>query len=544
MSSRARFFSWAIGIGVFAIAGCSGGGNFTPLSPVVPDPGQNPAAPFQAYNIVTISDLHFNPLYDASLYPQLVGALPASSQNAWDPNSWLNIYKTSTVMIPSMAGTDTNFPLLELALASVHQNMPTTTSGTLNTVVLFTGDMLGHNIEQSYCQDYLKGQGIASPAAAQVGACIVSQRATIQAFITAAFTFVAAQIQAAVGGVPVLYAPGNIDTYDQNLDAGDHPCKPAPAVPNCDVGPDSAFLANTAAPVWNYLLPNDTNPANGLADTADASFSTTYPSGGYYFAELFGKKLRVIVLNSNSFVEGSPTWSGAGAELSWLSQQLQAAQTAGEKVWILMHVPPGVNSQYTAQVAAVPSEVNEDDVSMMWDATLQQSFLSILQQYSGEVTMMLAGHTHMDEFRILSSSGASVGVLEQLPGISPCFGNNPAYKVITVAQRTLTPVDYQSFDYDLGAMPSAFGSLYRFSAVYGANPQNPLASSLQSLYPKLNSNLRDQDDYTLLYSSGSTAVNPITYYPWNPINDVNWPIFGCTIGKTDLTSYVNCVNAH
>ena len=75
----------------------------------------------------------------------------------------------------------------------------------------------------------------------------------------------------------------------------------------------------------------------------------------------------------------------------------------------------------------------------------QATFLQTLGNYPGVVTLMLAGHTHMDEYRILSPGN----VLEQLPGISPCFGNNPAFKVFTIAKDTLTATDYDSFYYDL-----------------------------------------------------------------------------------------------
>ena len=48
--------------------------------------------------------------------------------------------------------------------------------------------------------------------------------------------------------------------------------------------------------------------------------------------------------------------------------------------------------------------------------------------------------------------------------------------------------------------------------------------------------------YTYLYASGSEGVNPSTQQPWNPINEENWPIFGCTIGQVTESGYVNCVD--
>ena len=63
-----------------------------------------------------------------------------------------------------------------------------------------------------------------------------------------------------------------------------------------------------------------------------------------------------------------------------------------------------------------------------------------------------------------------------IPGISPVFGNNPAFKVFTVAQATEMPMDYQSISYNLAAKtaPAQFSSLYTFSKAYGATPNTTL----------------------------------------------------------------------
>jgi hypothetical protein len=206
-----------------------------------------------------------------------------------------------------------------------------------------------------------------------------------------------------------------------------------------------------------------------------------------------------------------------------------------------MHVPPGANSQVTALYAAkagTPDQVNESTTSMMWDSGYQATFLQTLASYPGVVTLMLAGHTHMDEYRILPSGN----VLEQLPSISPCFGNNPAYKVLTITQDTFVPTDYQSFDYDLWTMPAQFNGLYKLSSAYGA--QGPLNSSLQLLYPQLVGNSPQRTAYINYYDSGNMALNPVTKAPWNPINYVNWPIFSCTISTMDEPDYIDCVNTY
>jgi hypothetical protein len=227
-----------------------------------------PPAPGNTYQIVTISDLHFNPLYDPSLLPQL-----ASSPES----QWSAIYKTSKVTAPSSGGTDTNYALLSYTLESLHENAKN------SPVVLFTGDVLGHNIPPTYCTIYLTSQN--TPVNnTTIESCMASQSPAIQQFISDTFAFVASEIQTAVGGVPVLYAPGNIDAYSGTL------------------GPDPNFLTTNQPFVWSELL----------EEKADATFADTFPTGGYYFFQYFPKNaktspLRIIVLNTNSFVAASST---------------------------------------------------------------------------------------------------------------------------------------------------------------------------------------------------------------------------------------------
>jgi len=482
MSKLSRCLFPVVLMSVFSMFGCSGVSTGAPASPTA-----------SVYQIVTVSDLHFNPFYDPTLFPALAAA---------DASQWAGIFHGSKVTAPTGGGTDTNYPLLVLTLASMKQNMGA------SPVVLFTGDLLGHNIPKNFCAAYY------SPKLPPSN-CATSPDQTVgplmQQFIDKTFAFVAGSIRVAVGKAPVIYVPGNIDTYGVGL------------------GPNSAFLTSNAATVYSQFL-------TGSFD--QRTFLNTFEAGGYYAVQPLGSGLLVIGLNTNSFVAGSPSYGDANAELSWLNSQLSSAQAAGQKVWILMHVPPGANSQGIAQVAATPSDVDEKTTSMMWEPGLQSTFIQTLANYPGLVTLMLAGHTHMDEFRMLPTGD----VLEQLPGISPCFGNNPAYKVLTITQDTFTPTDYQSFDYNLAAMSTQFVSLYQFSTTFGA--QRTLGYSLQRLYPQLGGNQSKRDMYTLLYGSGSTTVNPVTFTPWNPINNVNWPIFACTISEMDEPDYLRCVSTY
>ena len=44
--------------------------------------------------------------------------------------------------------------------------------------------------------------------------------------------------------------------------------------------------------------------------------------------------------------------------------------------------------------------------------------------------MSFAGHTHMDDFRLMGDSGGRYGFALITPAVSPIFGQNPAFRII------------------------------------------------------------------------------------------------------------------
>ena len=360
------------------------------------------------FPVVVFSDVHFNPFYDPSLFPELVSA---------DAGEWESIFKTSSISAPSVWGGDTNYPLLALALSSIRQNLGA------SPLIIFTGDILGHNFPQTFFKLYGSQN---PPSAADVAA--------MKAFTDKTVAFFMEQVRSSVGNIPVMFAVGNSDSYT-------------------GLGPDSSFLSNTAELYYTNFL-------NGTVD--HQAFLNTFTSGGYYSAEPTGTNLMVIGLNTFEFSPffGDTTSSAVTAELAWFDSTLASAQARGKKVWLLMHVPPGADKYSTAQ--SVDTNGHITSATMMWNQDYQASFLQILSKYPGVITLTLAAHTHMDEYRILSSSD----VLEITPSIAPYFGNNPAFKVFTFSHDTFKPTDYSSLNYDLATNPEQFNSYYTFSTAY------------------------------------------------------------------------------
>ncbi len=499
MSKISRYFSFLVLGNVVWALGC-GGKTTAPVTPVVTP---------STYTVVAISDIHFNPLANPALFPQLV-AQPASQ--------WQSIFaadQSANPVPPASFGADTNYPSLVLALAALKQNLGS------SPVILFSGDMLGHDLSQCFYQLYTAST---LPAQLNPAKCPLSptttpvETAAMQSFLDKTMAFVSMQIRANVGNVPVIFVPGNIDTYSIY-----------------GTGPDAQFLTDNAGTLYTQFL-------NSSVD--QASFQSTFTTLGSYSAQLPGSNVLVIALDSNPFAQ-SPYVPPLNpyAELTWLDSQLAAAQAAGQRVWLIMHVPPGANTTGTAQKVGPfnsATQITDDEAAMMWQPQYQIEFMQILSKYPGLIAMGITGHTHMDEFRVLPTGDVLFGI----PGISPVFGNDPAFKIFTVAQATEMPMDYESISYNLtyifaaSPAPAQFSTLYTFSTAYGATPNTTLESSFQQLYPQLTQTAPGTATFINYYVSSSTT------FPWNMANTANWPIYSCGFSQMDEQDYVDCVNSY
>jgi hypothetical protein len=459
-----------MGMLIFSLAGCTGTGN-----------GTNNNFP-----VVVFSDVHFNPFYDPSLFPALVAA---------DADRWATVFQSSLITAPSAWGADTNYPLLALTLSSIKQNLGA------SPLIIYTGDILGHNFPKTFFELYYGNLSVPVPDDAAIEADVVAV-AAMKNFADKTVAFFMEQVRSTVGDIPVMFAVGNSDSYIGAL-------------------PEPSFLSNTAELYYTIFL-------NSIVD--HQSFLDTFTTGGYYSADLPGTNLMVIGLNTVMFNYdfGDIEKSAVDAELAWFDSQLASAQAAGKKVWLLMHIPPGADIYTTAQ--SVDSNGHIANATMMWNQDYQASFLQILSKYPGIITLTLAAHTHMDEYRIMSSSE----VLEITPAIAPYFGNNPAFKIFTFSRDTLKPTDYSILNYDLTTNLGQFNGYYTFSTAYAM--QGFLGDSLAQLFPALVTDNAKQALYRGDYFSGHNSPAYIT--------NTNWPVYWCGIRNMEQQELIDCVNAY
>lgn len=340
-----------------------------------------------------MSDLHFDPMAD----PKLVDRLAAA-----EPELWAGVLDSSSDQSLGRYGRDTNWPLLRSALSQMAETLPHPV------FALISGDFLAHDFRQEF-----------DTAASD------HSDAAYRIFVRKTVQFLAQQLERAFPATTILPALGNNDE-----ECGDYQLQPG--------GP---FLSDTL-PIIRRLVGN----AGGRG------FERGWESYGNYIA--FAGGIRVLSVNTNFLsthyrnVCGSPADGDPGrATLSWLEAELAAAKDARERVWLLYHIPPGIDGYATLRRGSCPG-----GMIPMWDPASAEAFAALMRRYFDVVAASFAGHTHMDDFRLLGDTGGHYGFALITPAVSPIFGQNPAFR--TLAYNAEGGIIDQT-TYELTNLPSA-----------------------------------------------------------------------------------------
>lgn len=443
-----------------------------------------PVARADSGQVLWFSDLHFDPFYDASLVNDL---------NTNDAGAWAGIFATSSITGPGAWGDETNYPLLTQTLTAMHA------ASAAPDFILFTGDFLCHSFSDKY-----------------VAATGDETVAGLKAFINKTMTFLVGQISARFPGVPIFPALGNNDSHagDYQLVAG------------------GSFLADTTDLIKNNFLQSTPNRD---------SFQADYPTGGYYtLIPPSSSGAAILVMNSVFFSTHYPDPTGpedpAQDELTWLDAKLAAYRLAGTKLWVLSHIPAGVDVYKTMHDSANASGVVKQADLMMKDAPLADLLVE-LREYHPEIEVTFLGHTHMDDFRFLPSGTACAPLLGFSlisPAVSPQFGNNPGFSLLTYDRDAFTLEDYtvHYLDLDPGAS-GAWAAEYTFSTAY------PWASLDKAGMGALYCGLSE--------TTGQGHQNYADYYdvshPDSPLADaVDYRAFWCGMGRAEPRAFADCFN--
>ncbi|MBV8504321.1 MAG: metallophosphoesterase [Alphaproteobacteria bacterium] len=324
-----------------------------------------------AGRVLVMSDLHFDPMAD----PRLVDRLAAA-----EPERWSGVLDSSGDRGLGRYGRDTNWPLLRSAVTQMPEALPHPA------FVLISGDFLAHDFRKEF-----------NTAATD------HSDAAYRVFVRKTMDFLAQQLEQNFPATTILPALGNNDE-----ECGDYELQPG--------GP---FLADTL-PIVRRLVGSAGGPG----------FERDWQGYGNYSAK--AGDVRVLSTNTNFLSThyrntcGSPADGGPGrATLAWLEAELAAAKAAGERVWLLYHIPPGIDGYATLQKGSCPSTMIP-----MWDQGYAEAFSALWRRYSDTVTVSFAGHTHMDDFRLAGDTRARYGFALITPAVSPIFGQNPAFRTV------------------------------------------------------------------------------------------------------------------
>lgn len=259
---------------------------------------------------------------------------------------------------------------------------------------------------------------------------------------------------AAKAGKPIFYLPGNNDAISGNYysfadERGQTPISLAQATP---------FF-------FPAIIPSN-------ADTPPCIVSNPHPTAGYYAAwPVWG--IRLIALNTVIYSpkyeskDGNAQITLGDEQMTWLAAQLKEATSKKEKVYLAMHIPPGLDYKKNA----------------MWTNAQpwERQLLALCAKYQSTIAGILFGHTHMDELRRLyDTTGKYVTeVAIAAPGVSPNHKTNPAIKTVSYDPKSKELLDFTTYytkSYTTWATDS-----YTFSQTYKPKPRQTIYDAIKTM---------------------------------------------------------------
>ncbi|MBO3697283.1 metallophosphoesterase [Roseivirga sp. E12] len=437
-------------------------------------------------NFLSLSDIHFNPYYDTTLLKQLI-ANPA--------NKWESIFETSKVTGFGYYGwqtdwtkIDTNWNLFKSSLDEIVAVNPNPDFITIN------GDFLGHEFEQVFVKYYK------------------SDEVAMRDFITKTIDFVSSQIEKRFPGTPIFPTLGNNDAF-----CGDY-----------EIRDSGSFLSRTA-PIFARNL-------KGLIDTQE--FNESYKKGGYYIAENPNNpRHKVISLNTvmmsgkyldakNNVCQSLPSKSVIDGYVqdmfAWLDKNLSEAKSNGDKVWLMYHIPPGINAY--SSIDATPAYYYQEQYN--------QQYLAMVDKYSDVIIAQLGGHTHMDNFIVINGSTTPNSFVHISPAITPVYENNPGFLEYTYTPSSGELIDYNvhGFDDVQASTKPNWSKEYTFSTTYNQDKLSP--ANLKSVYTSFTTDAAAKKHYIDYYVVEDTAQT---------IKEADWNYYYCAFGNQTAETYSSCL---
>ena len=443
-----------------------------------------------------ISDIHFDPLHDPGKAKQL-SAAPASEWKSIMASAGSPHQQQAFAALQKQCGAtgvDTPFTLLQSSLKAMKRWQSDAK------FILLSGDLVVHGFECRYSalfpdampQDY-------------------------QAFVLKTMSYVIGELRVQFPGIPIYTALGNNDSgcADYRLDA------------------DGDFLAKAAEIV-----------ASGLPAAQRAAVSREFSAEGNYSVSMPApmKDTRLLVLNdiflsSNYRTCGKERDSkGADEEIAWLNRQLAQARQLRQRVWVMGHIPPGIDPFSTAKQF---KDVCNGESPVMFLSS--DELPDLMVEYADVVKLGIFAHTHMDEVRLLQQQHPSNQqtheqsvAVKMVPSISPVHGNLPS-----VTAATIDPVSAGIQDYTVIVSSNQTGNdakwtpEYSFDRTYRQTDFS--AKVLNMMIDKFRTDnvalLPESEKYLQNYYAGdrAAALSPF------------WRQYVCVLNNYTAKAYAACI---
>ncbi|XP_019064366.1 acid sphingomyelinase-like phosphodiesterase 3b isoform X1 [Fukomys damarensis] len=300
------------------------------------------------------------------------------------------------------------------------------------------------------------------------------------------------------------------------------------AMGNHDFHPKSQFPAmsndiyNQVAELWRPWLSNES--------------VALFKEGAFYSEPLPDPSSpgRMVVLNTNLYYSNNrltAELADPSEQFQWLDGVLTNASQAGEKVYIIGHVPPGFFEK-TRNKAWFREGFN-------------QEYLKLVQKHHKVIAGQFFGHQHTDSFRMFyDDKGAPISVMFLAPGITPWKttlvgvvngSNNPGIRLFEYERATLNLQDMKTYFMDLrqaNAQNNPRWELeYQVTEAYGV--PNASVHSMQAVATGIASN---QDKLQRYYVYNSVS------YDTTACGKTCRTEFLCAMQEVDFKAYSTCLN--
>jgi sphingomyelin phosphodiesterase acid-like 3 len=446
-----------------------------------------------------LSDIHLDPFHDPAKFAALRDT-PAASWAAIlyaapSPTQAADFDRLQSTC--NAKGIDTPPALLASSLHAAQQQQPHPLFTTVS------GDLLAHQFD---CRFHTL-----APTATN---------ADYSAFASKTVAFIALQLRETFPGTPIYFALGNNDSG----------CK------DYREDPDSAFLRADAASFSGDALA----PANRSAILHE------FPQLGDYTITLPApiEHTRLIVLQdifgSKKYAacNGISSDDAATQQIVWLRAQLTAARAAHDHVWVMAHIPPGIDAYSTFSKHRNVCAGKDPEMFLATDA-----LANTLSEFPDVIRLALFGHTHMDEFRAYTTPDGTIPA-KLVPSITPVNGNNPAFTLAAIEPSTATLQDYTVYSAsNQTGVQTTWSEEYRFSTTYHLpDLSGPSLAKLTDSFvsDKSGASAASKAYQQFFYVGTPDAAKGMSASMKAAAMQIVWPTYACAITHADATSFRNC----